>query len=85
MMPEGQKMVCVTDSNWDAYCEYQAYDHQAMDRSNDYMLEKVRKDMANYKTGPDGFHRAGLCPLRQRPHHPVCCRHAGRAGRHHGL
>ena len=35
MMPEGQKMVCVTDSNWDAYCEYQAYDHQAMDRSND--------------------------------------------------
>ena len=55
MMPEGQKMVCVTDSNWDAYCEYQAYDHQAMDRSNDYMLEKVRKDMANYKTGPDGF------------------------------
>lgn len=34
MMPEGQKMVCVTDSNWDAYCEYQAYDHQAMDRSN---------------------------------------------------
>ena len=55
MMPEGQKMVCVTDSNWDAYCEYQAYDHQAMDRSNEYMLEKVRKDMANYKTGPDGF------------------------------
>ena len=41
MMPEGQKMVCVTDSNWDAYCEYQAYDHQAMDRSNDYMLEKA--------------------------------------------
>lgn len=55
MMPEGQKMVCVTDSNWDAYCEYQAYDHQAMDRSNDYMLNKVRADMANYKTGPDGF------------------------------
>ena len=26
-----------------------------MDRSNEYMLEKVRKDMANYKTGPDGF------------------------------
>ena len=42
MMPEGQKMVCVTDSNWDAYCEYQAYDHQAMDRSNDYMLEKFQ-------------------------------------------
>lgn len=55
MLPEGLKMVCVTDSNWDEYCEYQAYDHQAMDRSNDYMLEKVRKDMANYKTGPDGF------------------------------
>jgi uncharacterized protein with FMN-binding domain len=55
MMPEGLKMVCVTDSNWDEYCEYQAYDHQAMDRSNDYMLEKVRKDMANYVTGPDGF------------------------------
>lgn len=55
MMPEGLKMVCVTDSNWDEYCEYQAYDHQAMDRSNDYMLEKVRNDMANYTTGPDGF------------------------------
>ena len=55
MMPEGLKMACVTDSNWDAYCEYQAYDHQAMDRSNDYMLEKVRNDMANYVTGPDGF------------------------------
>ena len=55
MMPAGQKMVVVTDSNWDDYCEYQAYDHQAMDRSNDYMLEKVRSDMANYKTGPDGF------------------------------
>ena len=35
--------------------EGQAYDHQAMDRSNDYMLEKVRKDMANYVAGPDGF------------------------------
>ena len=55
MMPEGLKMACVTDANWDDYCEYQAYDHQAMDRSNDYMIEKVRKDMANYVTGPDGF------------------------------
>ena len=55
MLPEGLKMACVTDSNWDEYCEWQAYDHQAMDRSNDYMLEKVRKDMANYVAGPDGF------------------------------
>ena len=55
MMPEGQKMVCVTDSNWDSYCEYQAYDHQSMDRSNDYMLQKVRDDMANYKTGRMDF------------------------------
>ena len=55
MMPAGQLMAVVTDSNWDTYCEWQAYDHQAMDRSNDYMIEKVRKDMANYVTGPDGF------------------------------
>lgn len=55
MLPAGQKMVVVADGNWDEYCEYQAYDHQVMDRSNDYMLEKVRKDMANYVTGPDGF------------------------------
>lgn len=55
MMPAGLKMVCVTDANWDEYCEYQGYGHEVMDRSNDYMIEKVRKDMANYKTGPDGF------------------------------
>ena len=55
MLPADQKMVCVTDANWDEYCEYQAYDHQSMDRSNDYMIEKVRSDMANYTTGPDGF------------------------------
>ena len=55
MMPAGQKLVIVADANWDEYCEYQAYDHQVMDRSNDYMLEKVRNDMANYVTGPDGF------------------------------
>ena len=85
MMPEGQKMVCVTDSNWDAYCEYQAYDHQAMDRSNEYMLEKVRKDMANYKTGPDGFSVQAFARYGNDPTHPVCCRHSGRAGRHHGL
>ena len=47
MMPEGQKMVCVTDSNWDAYCEYQAYDHQAMDRSNEYMLAMALELRAN--------------------------------------
>ena len=55
MLPAGLKMVCVTDANWDEYCEYQGYGHEVMDRSNDYMIEKVRKDMANYKTGPDGF------------------------------
>ena len=47
MMPEGQKMVCVTDSKWDAYCEYQAYDHQAMDRSNEYMLAMALELRAN--------------------------------------
>ncbi|MCC8067231.1 MAG: FAD-binding protein [Clostridiales bacterium] len=55
MMPAGLKMSIVTDANWDEYCEYQSYGHEVMDRSNDYMIEKVRDDMANYVTGPDGF------------------------------
>ena len=49
-------MVCVTELQLGCLLRViRHYDHQAMDRSNDYMLEKVRKDMANYKTGPDGF------------------------------
>lgn len=55
MMPEGMLLTSVVDADWDTYCEYQGYGHEVMDRSNEYMLEKVRADMAAYKTGPDGF------------------------------
>ena len=55
MLPADQLLICVTDSNWDEYCEWQGYGHEVMDRSNKYMLEKVRSDMAKYKTGADGF------------------------------
>lgn len=54
-LPADQLLVCVTDSNWDEYCEWQGYGHEVMDRSNQFMLDKVRADMAAYKTGPDGF------------------------------
>lgn len=55
MLPFGSLMVAVTDSRWDEWCEYQGYGHEVMDRSNEWMLKRVREDMANYKTGPDGF------------------------------
>ncbi|MFR3090446.1 MAG: hypothetical protein ACLTMP_00750 [Eggerthella lenta] len=41
----------------------------------DYMVEEVRENMANYKTGKDGFD-VRLLPLRQRVLHGVRCRHA---------
>ncbi len=55
MLAPGGVVAVVTDSNWDEYCEHQGYGHEAMDRSNDYMLKVVRDDMANYKAGPEGF------------------------------
>ncbi len=55
MLPLGGIMAVVTDANWDNYCEYQGYGHEVMDRSNPHMLETVRAEMANYKTGRDGF------------------------------
>ncbi len=54
LRPQGI-LTCVTDANWDEYCRHQGYGHEVMDRSNDYMLRTVRRDMENYKTGPDGF------------------------------
>ena len=55
ILPMGSLMTVVTDANWDEYCEHQGYGHEVMDRSNDYMIGRVREDMANYKTGPEGF------------------------------
>ena len=55
ILPMNSRMAVVTDANWDEYCEHQGYGHEVMDRSNDYMLETVRRDMAAYKTGPEGF------------------------------
>ena len=55
MLPMNSRMTVVTDANWDEYCEHQGYGHEVMDRSNDYMLETVRGDMAAWKTGPEGF------------------------------
>lgn len=55
MLPLGGIMAIVTDANWDRDCEYQGYGHEVMDRSNPHMLETVRREMANYKTGKDGF------------------------------
>lgn len=55
MLPEGQLLVNVTDANWEEYLSHQGYGHETMDRSSDYMVEEVRQNMADYKTGPDGF------------------------------
>ena len=55
MLPEGQLLVNVTDANWEEYLSHQGYGHETMDRSSDYMVEEVRENMANYKTGKDGF------------------------------
>lgn len=55
MLPRDSLITSVTDSNWDEYCECQGYGHEVMDRSNEYMLSTVRAEMANYKTGPEGF------------------------------
>ena len=55
MMPADQLLVNVTDANWETYLTYQGYGHETMNRSNDYMVEKVRSDMDAYVTGPDGF------------------------------
>lgn len=55
ILPMNSRMAVVTDANWDKYCEHQGYGHEVMDRSNEYMLETVRRDMAAYQTGPDGF------------------------------
>lgn len=55
ILPMGSRMAVVTDADWDEYCEHQGYGHEVMDRSNDYMLETVRRDMAAYRTGPAGF------------------------------
>lgn len=55
MLPEGLKLACVTDSNWEEYLTYQGYGHETMDRSADYMVEEVRSDMEAYVTGEEGF------------------------------
>lgn len=55
MLPPGGVLAVVVDADWDENCEYQGYGHEMMDRSNDNMLSIVRQDMANYKTGPEGF------------------------------
>ena len=55
ILPMGSLMTVVTDSNWDEYCEHQGYGHEMMDRSNPHMIDTVRRDMAAYKTGPEGF------------------------------
>ncbi len=55
MLPAGSTFAMIADGNWDEYCQHQGYGHEVMDRSNDYMLSVVRADMANYKTGPEGF------------------------------
>ncbi|WP_101721349.1 FAD-binding protein [Eggerthella timonensis] len=55
MLPAGQLLVNVTDANWEEYLSHQGYGHETMDRSSDYMVEEVRENMANYKTGKDGF------------------------------
>ncbi len=55
MLPADFLMANVTDSNWETYLSYQGYGHETMDRSSDYMVEEVRQNMADYKTGPDGF------------------------------
>lgn len=54
MLPPGGVIACVTDANWDEYCEHQGYGHEVMDRSNDYMLRVMREDMAACKPGPEG-------------------------------
>lgn len=55
MLPEGQLLVNVTDANWEEYLSHQGFGHETMDRSSDYMVAEVRENMANYKTGKDGF------------------------------
>lgn len=55
MLPPDFLMANVTDANWETYLSYQGYGHETMDRSSDYMVEEVRQNMADYKTGPDGF------------------------------
>ncbi|MFR1638457.1 MAG: hypothetical protein ACLSVD_04335 [Eggerthellaceae bacterium] len=75
MLPEGQLLVNVTDANWEEYLSHQGYGHETMDRSSDYMVEEVRENMANYKTGKDGFDVRAFS-LRQRVLHGVRCRHA---------
>ena len=54
-LPEGQLLVNVTDANWEEYLSHQGFGHETMDRSSDYMVAEVRENMANYKTGKDGF------------------------------
>ena len=55
MLPAGQVLLQVTDSNWEEYLSHQGYGHETMDRSSDYMCEEVRENMEAYVTGPDGF------------------------------
>lgn len=55
MLPPDQTVAIVVDSDWDANCEYQGYGHEVMDRSNEHMLSIIRRDMANYRVGPQGF------------------------------
>jgi succinate dehydrogenase/fumarate reductase flavoprotein subunit len=55
MLPDGFKMVSVTDNNWEKYLTYQGYGHETMDTSSDYMMEEVRANMAAYTTSADGF------------------------------
>lgn len=55
MLPAGSLMASVTDANWEAKYEAQGYGHECMDRSNPIMVEEVRRNMAEYKTGSDGF------------------------------
>lgn len=48
-------MVNVTGANWEEYLSHQGYGHARRSPcSSDYMVEEVRENMANYKTGKDG-------------------------------
>lgn len=55
MLPKGEILLSVTDSNWEEYLSHQGYGHETMDRSSDYMCDEVRENMEAYVTGADGF------------------------------
>ncbi len=64
----GERMCKIADGNWEENLMHQGYEHDMSSTTCKREWDLVREDMANYKTGPDGFPVHCFTGYGMRPH-----------------